>query len=324
MSEAPECLAVAELQALIDGGLPPERQASAEAHLESCETCRQHLDSLATRGNPIPPDVAAAASDTRSMALEEAMRNLKNDTDEPAETAVEARHAQYFLPTLAPSTDPHSLGRLGGYEILEVIGRGGMGTVFKAHDRGLERLVAVKVLNPDLAANGAARQSFLQEARSAAAITHDHVVTIHAVEEASGTPFLVMQYIMGYSLADRIRRDGRLQVREILRIGMQAASGLAAAHAQGLVHRDIKPANILLENGVERVKISDFGLARAIYEAQATDSGTVAGTPEYMSPEQASGEPVDHRVHPAEARAGGLLGNLESADQFEFAFVESV
>jgi serine/threonine protein kinase len=104
-----------------------------------------------------------------------------------------------------------------------------------------------------------------------------------------------MEYILGVSLADRIRRSGHLRVEEILRIGMQAASGLAAAHAQGIVHRDIKPANILLENGVERVKLSDFGLARVIHEAQLTNSGAVAGTPEYMSPEQACGEPVDHR-----------------------------
>ena len=126
-------------------------------------------------------------------------------------------------------------------------------------------------------------------------MTHEHVVTIHAVDEADGTPFLVMEYIVGVSLEDRIQRSGHLRVEEILRIGMQAAAGLAAAHAQGLVHRDIKPSNILLENGVERVKITDFGLARVIHEAQSTQSNVVAGTPQYMSPEQARGETVDHR-----------------------------
>src|SRR5438132_308878 len=104
-----------------------------------------------------------------------------------------------------------------------------------------------------------------------------------------------MHYIAGMSLQERIDKTGQLQLHEILRIGMQIASGLAAAHAQGLVHRDIKPANILLENGIERVKVTDFGLARAAAELSLTQSGTVAGTPQYMSPEQAEGKAIDHR-----------------------------
>ena len=105
-----------------------------------------------------------------------------------------------------------------------------------------------------------------------------------------------MAYIPGHSLQERIDQTGPLEVREILRIGMQTAAGLAAAHAQGLVHRDIKPANILLENGVERVRITDFGLARAMDEASQTQSGVLAGTPQYMAPEQASGEAIDYRT----------------------------
>src|SRR5262249_45176557 len=132
--------------------------------------------------------------------------------------------------------------------------------------------------------------------QAAAAVSHDHIVTIHAVEETNGIPYLVMQCIAGLSLQQRLDRDGPLQLHEILRIGMQTASGLAAAHAQGLVHRDIKPANILLENGVERVKITDFGLARAATEASLTQSGVVAGTPQYMSPEQAEGKAIDQRT----------------------------
>src|SRR4051812_26152050 len=105
-----------------------------------------------------------------------------------------------------------------------------------------------------------------------------------------------MQYVDGQSLQQRLDRGGPLALHEILRIGMQTASGLAAAHAQGLVHRDIKPANILLENGVERVKITDFGLARAVGDNSVTQAGLVAGTPQYMSPEQARGDAVDHRA----------------------------
>src|SRR5205823_5906189 len=196
---------------------------------------------------------------------------------------------------LAPATKPGVLGRLGHYEVLDVIGRGGMGIVLRGFDETLHRVVAIKVMAAQLASSGAARKRFTREAQAAAAVSHDHIVTIHAVEEGS-SPYMVMQYVPGVSLQQRLDREGPLQLPEILRIGTQTASGLAAAHAQGLIHRDIKPANILLENGVQRVKITDFGMARAVAEASLTQSGVVAGTPQYMAPEQARGETVDHRA----------------------------
>lgn len=199
------------------------------------------------------------------------------------------------LDFLDPSDNPASLGRLGHYEVQEVVGRGGMGIVLKAFDERLHRVVAMKVMAPQLAASATARRRFTREARAAAAVTHDHVVTIHAVEDAGPLPYIVMQFVAGASLQDRLDRTGPLHLPEILRIGAQTASGLAAAHAQGLVHRDVKPANILLENGVERVKLTDFGLARAADDASLTQTGVVAGTPQYMSPEQAEGNPVDAR-----------------------------
>src|SRR5205085_2675824 len=130
-------------------------------------------------------------------------------------------------------------------------------------DPALGRTVAIKVLSAALATCGAARRRFLREGRSAAAVAHEHVVGVFAVVEVSGLPFLVMEYVPGGSLQDRLDKHGALSVTEVLRIGMQTAAGLAAAHAQGLVHRDVKPANILLEGGVERVRLTDFGLARA-------------------------------------------------------------
>jgi hypothetical protein len=126
-------------------------------------------------------------------------------------------------------------------------------------------------------------------------VTHDNVVAIHAVDQSGGYPYPVMQFVPGASLADRLREDGALDLKRVLRIGMQTARGLAAAHVQGLIHRDVKPANILLENGVERVKITDFGLARAIEDPQLTQSGCLIGTPLYMSPEQAEDQRVDQR-----------------------------
>ncbi len=152
------------------------------------------------------------------------------------------------------------------------------------------------MLSPHLANCGAARRRFLREAKATAAVVHEHVVSVFAVVETAGLPFMVMEYVPGPSLQDRLDQHGPLALAEILRIGMQTAAGLAAAHAQGLVHRDVKPANILLENGIERVKLTDFGLARAAADASMTQSGVVAGTPHYMAPEQARAEATDHRA----------------------------
>src|SRR5262249_29513276 len=150
-------------------------------------------------------------------------------------------------------------------------------------------------------AGGTAGLGFAREARAAAAVRDDHVVAIHGVHEKGRVPYLVMEFIGGITLDERLRQGG-LDVKEILRIGIQAARGLQAAHSQGLVHRDVKPANILLEGepGASatggRVKITDFGLARAADDSTLTQSGVVAGTPDYMSPEQARGETLDART----------------------------
>jgi serine/threonine-protein kinase len=186
------------------------------------------------------------------------------------------------------------MGRLDSYDVLQIVGRGGMGVVFQAFEPSLQRVVAVKVMAPQLASLASARQRFLREARAAAAVRHDQVVAIHAVSEFKGLPYLVMEYVEGTSLADRLSA-GPMPPAEVLRIGILTARGLEAAHARGLVHRDVKPANILLESGTGRVKLTDFGLAQSREDVRLTQSGAVAGTPMYMSPEQARGEKVDHR-----------------------------
>ena len=255
------------LHDLLADRLPPAAAAGVETHLEGCPSCRAALDHLAGGGS-----WAAAVRDELLDA---------GDADP--------------LAFLAPSEFPDSLGRVGPYEVKGVLGRGGNGVVLKAFDAGLNRFVAVKVIAAPLAGSGAARARFTREARAAAAVVHENVVAVHAVDQAGGLPYLVMEYVKGRSAQDKLDRLGPLPVLQVLRIAHQTAAGLAAAHAQGLVHRDVKPANILLENGVERVKLTDFGLARAVSDACLTQSGVIAGTPYYMAPEQARGDAVDHR-----------------------------
>jgi len=259
---------------------------------------RQRLEALLKSHDDAGSFLAAAAAveaaDPDGVDAEGSPGNRNTPVSEPtlAETSTSAPSDLAFL---GPSTTPGSLGRLAHYEVLQVLGQGGFGVVLKARDTVLERVVAIKVMSGPMVSAGTARKRFIREAQAAAAICHDNVVTIHEVKQ-DDLPYLVMQYIHGCTLQDKLDRAGPLELKEILRIGMQIASGLAAAHAQGFLHRDIKPANILLENGVERVKITDFGLARAVDDASVTQSGVIAGTPQYMSPEQAQGEAVDHRA----------------------------
>ena len=207
-----------------------------------------------------------------------------------------AKPAAAEFPFLEAPIVPGDLGSLGPYRILNSVGRGGMGIVFRGLDPKLQRVVAIKVLAPEIAIDPISRQRFEREARSAAAVSHPHCVVIYAVDENHHPPYIVMEYIEGKTLAQKIATQGTLSVKEILRIGGQIADGLAAAHKQGLIHRDMKPANVLLENGVERAKVADFGLARMTNDTVMTRTGVFSGTPQFMSPEQASGETVDHRT----------------------------
>jgi serine/threonine protein kinase len=197
---------------------------------------------------------------------------------------------------LAPAQGPDEMGRLGHYRVLRILGAGGMGIVFEAEDTQLQRRVALKAMKPAVLTPGN-RERFLHEARATAAIEHDHIVTIYQVGEDSGVPYLAMKLLQGKSLEDKLKEEGGwLPVPEVLRIGREIAEGLEAAHAKGLIHRDIKPANIWLEGERGRVKIVDFGLARAAEaDLNLTQEGLVMGTPAYMAPEQADDKPLDHR-----------------------------
>ena len=275
------------IQQFLDHLLSDVEIANFEAHLSQCARCRQKLTERTAE----------------TTFWESTSTFLQDDIGEPSPLStlsgegdtVDHYAVDRVLDSLSPTDDPRMLGRLDGYEISGVVGCGGMGVVLKGHDPALHRVVAIKVMAPHLATRGAARKRFAREAQAAAAITHENVIEIYGVSEANGLPYLVMPFARGTSLQKRIDDRGFLPTVEVLRVGAQIAAGLSAAHQQGLVHRDIKPANILMRDGIERLVITDFGLARAADDASVTRTGMIAGTPQYMSPEQAAGDAIDHR-----------------------------
>ena len=281
------------LQRLLEDSLPEPLAGEVAEHVADCAECREQLESLAGE----PQWWSQACSRVKEILADPANYLSEGRDGVPTyDSASDDSFATDFaVDFLEPSDDPLMLGRLGDYQILEVIGRGGMGIVLKGYQKELNRYVAVKVLAPYLALSAAARKRFAREAQATAAVVNPHVMAIHAVAATAKLPYLVMPFVACESLQQRLDRQGPLDVKDVLRIGLQAASGLAAAHAQGLVHRDVKPANILLETSVERVMLTDFGLARAVDDATLTRTGIIAGTPQYMSPEQANGDAVDHR-----------------------------
>ncbi|OWK47177.1 WD40 repeat domain-containing serine/threonine protein kinase [Fimbriiglobus ruber] len=296
-----ECPSTEALAVLVHGSSPDIDQDPLAEHVGECVGCQSQIAALATQGDPVLSDVvrhidrSEPASDSafwRALKKAEvAVTQLYPDSDEQ-------RSADLKLDFLQPTDMPGHIGRLGTFEVVAVIGRGGMGVVLRAFDPHLSRDVAIKILDPQWANNSTARQRFCREARAAAAVTHDNLVAVHQVteDEKSGLPYLVMQLINGESLEQRLRRIGKLSPTESARVGMQAAAGLAAAHANGLIHRDIKPGNILIEAATGKVKVTDFGLARAAEDLKLTRTGFVAGTPLYMAPEQAHGEDIDARA----------------------------
>jgi hypothetical protein len=239
-----------------------------------------------------------SAADARTPPVEQFTQPPRAHDSDTTRTPVpdEPDAPAILLDFLAPPQAPDEIGRLGSYRVLDVLGVGGMGIVFRAVDPQLARPVALKAMLPALAANPTAKQRFLREAQSAAAVEHDHIVTIHEIGEDRGVPFLAMELLQGEPLDTRLKREPILPMADVLRIGREVAEALAAAHAQGLVHRDIKPANLWLESRRGRVKVLDFGLARGgSADAQLTQAGAIVGTPAYMAPEQAHGQAVDYR-----------------------------
>lgn len=277
----------------LKAALPPGKKAR-------CPKCNTLFDS----STAIPPLMDTLKPPSSGAVKRETLAEGASNTDDhtlgiPASQLSPPRPPD-DTSFLRPAQQPGELGRLGPYRILAVLGRGGMGLVYQAEDPKLKRQIALKVMLPEHAANEKARLRFLREAQAQAALEHDHIIAIYQVDEDNGVPFLAMPLLRGETLSDCLKRERKLPVADVLRIGREAAEGLAAAHEQQLIHRDIKPANIWLEGSRRRVKILDFGLARAGAAVEAeqqhlTGTGAVVGTPAYMSPEQARGESLDGR-----------------------------
>jgi eukaryotic-like serine/threonine-protein kinase len=285
----------ASCQQLLEGRLATDEESAFTEHLQHCSQCRAWLEEESGDAQLWRSARTLLISSAEIVHWSTSEAGSGIFAISPGSLPDERPDLAVDLSFLAPSDDPAYVGRIGPYQVTGVIGRGGMGIVLKAVDSSLSRNVAIKVLDPSLAGLGAARQRFAREARAMAAISHEHVLPIYAVDEQQRIPYFAMEYVAGGTLENRLRKDGPLDVVSAVRVALQIAQALAAAHGSGLVHRDIKPANILLDRGIERVRVADFGLARIANEASETRSGLVAGTPQYMSPEQVRGDSCDAR-----------------------------
>ena len=290
MSSDVRCPSSDQIEDFLSGKLADDQLELLEAHLEDCAPCGDTMRSMNVSDTLMElvreaadSDVAAenessgedvqqlldrldALADSRTV-----IRCHSNDAGDELEARVHEVQSM-----LEPAKDASEIGRLDKYRLISLLGAGGMGVVYQAEDTQLQRLVALKILRPSLGAT--ARERFVREARAAAAIEHDHVVTIYHVENEGSLAFLAMPWIDGETLEDRLHREGSVPHEETQRIVAQIADGLAAAHAKKLIHRDIKPANIWLESDRNRAKILDFGLARAVDESpQLTETGMLAG-----------------------------------------------
>ena len=294
MSQTPD---IQELLQLLDDGHLSDNEKSEYTML---------LQSLVSA--PAKETLSQIAAENETF-LEELRVAARTNSD----AAMEAIEPEFCKSILERATEQSQcVDVLGGYRILRQLGKGGMGVVFEAEDVQLHRRVAIKTMLPRVATEPGYRERFLKEAQASARVEHDNICPIYQVGQHEGVPFIAMPFLAGESLDSALRR-GPFPLQDTLRIGLQIAKGLAAAHAANLIHRDIKPSNIWLEQCSEcgpegsgpnldrnakptRVRILDFGLARIDAEAgQLTETGAILGTPGYMAPEQARSQSVDGR-----------------------------
>src|SRR6056297_42789 len=266
-SQAENHLSDDQLERLASGELPCDGGRLVE-HLDDCHPCQQRLARIAAEESFWQASSHGLRSCQWEPSADAAINgDVEADFDSEAESGGPTKSASDpLLPVvrslLAPSEQEHSLGRLGRFEVLGIVGSGGMGIVLKCRDVDIDRVVAVKIPSPHLWHAPAALETLEREARSAAAVVHPHVIAIYQVDRWRNVPYLVMPYFPAPSLDRRIGQHGPLRLEQAIRITRQMAEALAAAHANGVIHRDVKPGNILLGRGVERAVLTDFGLAK--------------------------------------------------------------
>lgn len=286
-----ECPSAAILQQLLIGGLEAPQSDEVRHHLSGCLQCQSLLNELSDHATlrDWKSDSAVLTSAAAEPADLRRLLDRLRQTPPPGAAATSDSDATSGATNfgLGPPEQEGDLGTLGSFRVLAELGRGGMGIVYRAYDTALARTVALKVLRWERV-DDQARSRFVREAQAAARLEHENVVAVYAVvNPPDGPPYLVMRYVAGQTLRERIDAHGPLEAREAARLVAQVADGLAAAHRAGLVHRDVKPANIMLDSDLRRARIMDFGLVRILEQAGgATLEGTIPGTPEYMSPEQ--------------------------------------
>ncbi len=306
-----QCPSDALLQSLATGGVDEAHERQVVEHLGECSRCQQRLQLFGTSADfeqnaarwlsnltPISEGLSAlmrdAESDIRELtggeSVNRAPKPPTHDTSPDGEiTGLDRASVPTGYADLTGWLDTdggqQKIGRFGNYRLVEFIGRGGMGVVFKGVDDKLNRSVAIKILSPSVLIHHESIERFTREARAVAAINHPGIVTIYSVEDTGSLPGFAMEFVDGPSLHDLLQKKGRLSERETLKVGWQIARALAAAHAQGIVHRDIKPANVLIDRKSQRVKLTDFGLAHTAGNESLTSTGILVGTPAYMPPE---------------------------------------
>lgn len=295
-----ECPDNQTLQGVLDNTLSKDLENAVSVHLEQCARCQQRLDRAAV-GDWTQNKIARNLQNVEHIP--QAERDLiAKCTSDPLMQIVDEGVARDRLPpsekTLGPNPTPtptrtYLTGeRIDAYEIVDELGRGGMGAVYRARDTRTQQTVALKVLHGHQDATGLER--FQREINAADRVRHPNVVRILS-SSMSPVPYLVLEYVNGPSLRDYLLKRGALDLKTILQFGLQIAEALQALHAAYVTHRDIKPANVVVDLATDQVKLTDFGLALIEGDPRLTLSGFVPGTPAYMSPEQVQGEDIDHR-----------------------------
>ena len=268
-----------ELELLIAESLDNQVEQEVEAHVETCSDCQETLAGLVSAelpsdsdSGPAPPFLNRLLELNPAFEMDDDWQSLLDECD-----------------------DAGALGAIGDYIVYEEVGAGAMGVVLKAKDPQLDRMVAIKIIRPELIRHSQYQERFVREAQSMAAIDDPHVVPIYRVSRHKDVPYIVMKYLEGETLADHLKREGTLGNDALRKLGVQIASGLSAVHARGTIHRDLKPSNIWMEAPNGHVRVMDFGLARPEQGPRTTNYDGIIGTPAYMAPEQAQGGAADSR-----------------------------